>query len=62
MYIDGSWRGIRDPTDEEVGNINGETKKLGLGEFAEYTYMEALGESRNMWSFSWAKARETIWI
>ena len=42
MYLDGAWREIRDPQDEEAKKINGEAQKLGFGEFAEYTYVEVL--------------------
>ena len=40
MYLDGTWREIRDPTDEEVHDITGDTQKLGFGEFAESIYVE----------------------
>ena len=38
----GIWRETRNPTVEEVSPIGGETQKLGIGEFAEYTYLEIL--------------------
>ena len=41
-YMDGNRREARNPTLEEVSSIDGETQKLGFGEFAEYTYMGGL--------------------
>ena len=42
IYIDGAWREIRDPTKDDMRNIDGATQNLGLGEFAEYAYAELL--------------------
>ena len=40
--MDGDWREERNPTLGEVEAIDGETQKLGFGEFAWYTYVEIL--------------------
>ena len=39
-YLDGLWHEVRDPTDEEAQNIDGETQNLGFGEFEEFPYVE----------------------
>ena len=44
-YKDGNWRETREPATEEVEEIDGETKKLGFGEYAEYTYVEILAHN-----------------
>ena len=36
--------GIRDPTESELKKINEETQELGIGEFEEYAYVEALAK------------------
>ena len=41
-YMDGNWRGTRNPTIEEVAAIDGETHRLDCWRFSEYTYVEIL--------------------
>ena len=40
VYVDGGWREVRDTTEEEMRNVDGEAQNLGIGEFAEYTFSE----------------------
>ena len=45
-YVGGTFRVRKSPWPEEVVAINGETRKIGFGEFAEWAYVEILTTSR----------------
>ena len=63
MYLDGAWPEIRDPTEEELQKINGGGhRKLGFGEFAEYTSAEVLAKKPKYAEFPMGEGKKVTWI
>ena len=51
VYVDGTWKWKTSPKPDEEATIDGETRKVGFGEFSEWAYAAALTKKKGYAQF-----------